>query len=192
MDHVIYVDSENRNKSIYPLANSYVVYLTNPIRNITRVELISAMLPDIASSQYVALDITELRTPTHQSATDKSSNCSVVNGAFAMVPIKVSSTTDFYSQNYAIYVDYPSRIDSVDKLTVNWYSPDGASLPDVDPNKFILRFHSEHVPEEPDRPESLPPPVPWSDGPDHQQIFFILAGILIVGIITISLIRKKS
>jgi len=186
------VDSENRNKTLFPMANSYVVYLTNPIRNVTRVELISAMLPDILTSQYVTLDITELRTPYNQSATDKASNCSTVNGAFAIVPIKVSATTDFYSQNYLISVDYPSRIDLLDKLTINWYSPDGASLPDVDPNKFILRIHTEKVPVDPDRPESLPEPVPWNGGPDHQFVFMILAGILVVGLLFISLVRKKS
>jgi len=193
MNHVIYVDSENRNKTLFPMANSYVVYLTNPIRNVTRVELISAMLPDIATSQYVTLDITELRTPYNQSATDKASNCSVVNGAFAMVPIKVSSTVDFYSQNYNISAEYPSRIESIDKLTVNWYNPDGAALPDVDTNKFILRFHTEIVTADPERPESLPAPVQWDEGIlDHQRVFFILVAILVIGIIAISLIRKKS
>lgn len=192
MTHVIYVDSENRDKTLYPVASSYTVFLTNPIRNIKRVELVSAMLPDVATSQYVTLDITELRTPFHQSATDKASNCSAINGAFALVPIKVSATTDFYSQNYMISVEYPSRIDLVDKLTINWYSPDGAALPDVDPNKFILRFHTEKVPVEPDRPESLPAPVPWEGGPDHQFVFMILAGILVIGLLVISLVRKKS
>ena len=174
------------------MANSYTIFLTNPIRNVKRVELVSAMLPDISSSQYVTLDITELRTPYHQCATDKASNCSTIHGAFAMVPIKVSATTDFYSQNYLISVDYPSRIDLLDKLTINWYSPDGASLPDVDPNKFILRIHTEKVPASPDRPESLPPPVPWDGVQDHQFVFMILAGILVVGLLFISLSRKKS
>lgn len=42
----IYVDSRTRDTSLYPNGNTYSVYLTNPMKNIRRVELVSAKLPN--------------------------------------------------------------------------------------------------------------------------------------------------
>jgi hypothetical protein len=64
MEYVVYVDSNNRNQRLYPNANSYTLHLTTPIKNISNVEVVSAMLPNVFSSQYLTLDIAELRTPT--------------------------------------------------------------------------------------------------------------------------------
>ena len=63
MDYIVYADSNNRNQALFPNSNSYTLYLTTPIQNITTVEVLSAMLPNVYSSQYLTLDITELRTP---------------------------------------------------------------------------------------------------------------------------------
>lgn len=200
-EHVIYVDSTARDTNLYPNSNSFVVYLTNPIRNVSRVELVSCMLPGIASSQFVTLDIIELRTPTHQNANkllsvpvssgNSLTTTSVTNFAFATIPIKVSATTEFYNQNYLIKTEYPSRLDRVDKLTISWSNPDGTGIPELNigPNKFLLRFHTVDVPVAPERPDSLPPPVEWKDTDDNQMILF---GILLIGLLLIALVRKKS
>ena len=42
----IYVDSRTRDSNLYPSGNSYTVYLTNPLKNISKVELISAKVPN--------------------------------------------------------------------------------------------------------------------------------------------------
>jgi len=46
MDLVIYVDSKNRDSNLYPSGNSYVLHLTNPIKDVTQVDLVAAEFPN--------------------------------------------------------------------------------------------------------------------------------------------------
>lgn len=156
-DLTVYVDSNNRNQGLYPNSNSYTLHLTNPILNITKVELLTAMLPNIYSSQYLTLDIAELRTPDNLVAdrlniTGGTSNLMVPSanafyGSFATIPIKVSGgaqalysnagtftntavtvNSEFYNANYRIWQDYPSRIDKIDRVTVTWRQPNNGAV----------------------------------------------------------------
>jgi len=43
---LLFVDSKNRDQTLYPSGNSYTLHLTTPIRNITRVDLVSAKIPN--------------------------------------------------------------------------------------------------------------------------------------------------
>ena len=114
MDYTVYADSNNRNQILFPNSNSYTLYLTTPIRNIEKVEVLSAMLPNVYSSQYLTLDIAELRTPqtliadaltTADTYSTNTGNTSAIHnlsvptanafyGSFAVIPIK-SSTNAF-------------------------------------------------------------------------------------------------
>jgi len=42
----IYVDSRTRDSNIFPSGNSFSIYLTNPLKNITQVDLVSAKVPN--------------------------------------------------------------------------------------------------------------------------------------------------
>jgi len=42
METLIYADSRNRDSNLYPSGNSYVLHLTNPLRNVTQVDLVAA------------------------------------------------------------------------------------------------------------------------------------------------------
>ena len=44
--NLLFVDSKNRDKTLYPSGNSYTLHLTTPIRNITRIDLVSAKIPN--------------------------------------------------------------------------------------------------------------------------------------------------
>ena len=46
--NLLFVDSKNRDKTLYPSGNSYTLHLTTPIRNITRIDLVSAKIPNTA------------------------------------------------------------------------------------------------------------------------------------------------
>lgn len=46
MEYTIHADSKNRNTDNFPYGNSYVLYLNKPILGVTRVDLISARLPN--------------------------------------------------------------------------------------------------------------------------------------------------
>ena len=43
---LVFADSDNRDTSLYPSGNSYVLHLTTPIKNIERVDLVSARVPN--------------------------------------------------------------------------------------------------------------------------------------------------
>lgn len=43
---LLFVDSKNRDVTVFPNGNSYVLHLTTPIKNVTRVDLVSARVPN--------------------------------------------------------------------------------------------------------------------------------------------------
>lgn len=45
-ERLVFADSENRDVTLYPSGNSYVLHLTTPIKNIERVDLVSARVPN--------------------------------------------------------------------------------------------------------------------------------------------------
>jgi len=219
MDYVVYIDSDNRNQTLYPNSNSYTLYLSTPLHNISKVEVLSAMLPSVYSSQYLTLDIVELRSTQTLVASALSTaantiavpNSNAFSGAFAFVPIKAATSlasnvqtfsntsftynNEFYSQNYKIATEYPSRIDSIDRLTISWRNAGTGALfydsllnRDLGRNMFLLRFETIPVPEEPDRPDSLPPPVPWNSG-EKMKIQIIIA-IAVFGLILAIFMKK--
>jgi hypothetical protein len=218
MDYTVYVDSNNRNQSLFPNSNSYTLYLTTPIQNITKVEVLSAMLPNVYSSQYLTLDIAELRTPRNLIADALLKTVPSANafyGSFATIPVKTSTYAfgniysssnvvnngEFYNANYRILQDFPSRIDKLDRLTVTWRQPNNGNVfvdnnfsPAIDlgRNMFILRFKTVHVPEEPTRLSSLPQPVPCDSGSDDQKKqLLIIAGIALFGLLIIISVKAR-
>lgn len=221
MDYVVYVDSNNRNQTLYQNSNSYTLYLSTPIRNISKVEVLSAMLPNVFSSQYLTLDIVELRSTQTLVASALGTtgnsmsvpNSNAFSGAFAFVPVKAaialasntqtfSNTSftynnEFYSQNYKISTEYPSRIDSIDRLTISWRNAGNGSLfydsdlgRDLGRNMFLLRFETIMVPEEPDRPASLPEPVPWDSG--EKTKMYIIFVVALLGLLLVIFARRPS
>jgi hypothetical protein len=192
MEYIVYVDSDNRNQTLWPDSNSYTLHLTNPILNISEVELVSAQLPNLAASQFVTLDVAELRTPTHLCADAlnvATPTSNAFDGSFATIPIKISGAAEFYNANYRISTKYPARIDKLDRLTVSWRQPNNGALVNSGRNMFLLKFKTIHVPDEPERPESLPPPVTWDSG-DHTKMM-IIGGVAIVGLLIIISVKNR-
>ena len=235
MDYIVYVDSDNRDQNLFPNSNSYTLYLTTPLRNISRVEVLSAMLPNVYSSQYLTLDIQELRSTqtlvasaltvadsysTNQGNTSSIYNLSVPNsnafyGSFAFIPVKAATSlasnvqtfsntsftynNEFYSQNYKISVEYPSRIDRLDRLTISWRNAGNGDLfydylvnQDLGRNMFLLRFETIMVPEEPERPPSLPEPVPFKTGSTENYKNLVIVIALILGLIIVFFARRRN
>lgn len=164
------------------------------------------MLPGMNTSQFITLDILELRTPNNLTAdqlvmTNTSSNANIRNlmvptanafyGSFATIPIKVQGSDEFYNANYRVANVYPSRIDKLDRLTITWRQPNNGSVfydptgMDLGRNMFLLRFETMVVPIEPERPVSLPDPVRW-DGLNGSRIkIYVLLAIAVLIIISI-------
>ena len=199
------------------------MYLTTPITNISKVEVLSALLPNVFSSQYITLDIQELRTPRNLIASALNSAGSVPNsnafyGSFATIPVKCSGgaaaiysnlatytntnvtvNLEMYNANYRVYQEYPSRIDKLDRLTITWRQPNNGNVfidtnfsPPIDfgRNMFLLRFETLQVPEEPERPPSLPAPVPWDSG--EKTKMYIIFAIALLGLLLVLFSRRPT
>lgn len=193
-EFTVYVDSDNRNRILYPNSNSFTLHLTNPIMNITKAELVSAMLPGMSVSEYMCLDIEELRTPSHlvadalQRRPDGKmvATSNAMDGSFAILPVKVASTFDFYNQNYRIKTEYPAGIAKLDRLTIKWRQPNSGELyydvADLGRTMFLLRFETAE-PKEIQKPPGLPDPVEWDAGERHRLVLVTLvalAGLVII------------
>jgi hypothetical protein len=158
------------------------------------------MLPSINVSQFVCLDILELRSPQHQTADalTRSTRSNVLtvtsnsfNGAFAVLPIKVSGTYEFYNQNYRIGTKYPYPIDTLDRLTITWRQPnsgtpyyDSTWNLDLGRNMFLLKFETVVEDLKPERPMGLPDPVEWDNSGEKNKLWIIafvaVAGLLVI------------
>ena len=194
MEYIVYVDSHNRDQTLWPDPNVYTLYLTTPILNVSEVELVSAQLPTLGGSQFVTLDVAELRTPTHLTADAQkivanhlTSTANAFDGSFATIPIKISGAAEFYNANYRISTKYPARIDKIDRLTISWRQPNSGTLLDCGRNMFLLKFKSEIVTAE-ERETELPPPVEWDSG-DRYKLYIVTA-VALVGLIFILLVKQ--
>jgi len=120
------------------------------------------------ANEYIFLDVDELKTPSHIDAKSLSGTTGTVAGsninrAFAPVMMDTpSGGMKIYHENadYTVSVAYPEPINSLQRLTVNWYDTNGKLLNfrGSDYHAFILRAH---VLEEDVR--RIPPPPPLQD-----------------------------
>lgn len=192
MEYIVYVDSDNRDQTLWPNSNLYTLHLTTPILNITEVELVSAQLPDLGTSQFVTLDINELRAPNHLTAASlnvSKPTSNAFNGSFATIPIKITGNAEFYNANYRISTEYPARIDKLDRLSITWRQPNNGTLLVAGRNMFLLKFKTIHVPTDPERPLSLPPPVPWNNG--DQAKMLVVGGVALAGLLIIISVKNR-
>jgi hypothetical protein len=128
-DHYLIIDSRDRDRSIYPDTNRFVVPFNSnssfgvqdQFKNIVSIELIDAILPSTAISlePYVSLTIPELK-PSYSGTNDNLSN------TFAIL-IPESSTSPFSRCKFNIPVlnKFKTPIASLYKLTLEFRSGDG-------------------------------------------------------------------
>ena len=214
----IHIDSRNRDTTLYPFSNTYTVFLNTPITNVTRIDLVSAIVtnPFSTGNAFIWLDITELRTPSTYDARKLSltnvgttSNVTIRRNqtssqtpatSFAVIPMDVPRNfqrTFRETSDYTYSIAYPSRLDSIERLTVRWVDYTGATVDfgtaqTYDPNMFVLRVYTQIVPATPERPLSLPPPVREGLFEDKSRVYLGALGTLIVGLIMIMLVRKRT
>jgi hypothetical protein len=153
-------------------------------------------------NDYIWLDIKEFRTPftsdahklilNPQGVYTTTSNTSA--RSFAIIPMDVpSGSIKAFKEasDYPIHVSFPSRLDSLDRLTISWIDRSGKPLNfhGLDVNSFTLRIHTVHVPDQVERPVSLPPPVPFEK--ENQKVVWGAMIALVIGLMLIILAGKK-
>ena len=129
--------------------SEYTVYLPNFIKDIVRVEVLSATywVPKVSVGTY--LDIEELRNPVAiLTASGTASLQSVSSSAFAVLPGANSPFTAGYGNYYSdayypIVINYPYPLQKLDRLTVRWTDVSGALMNmGTNDNSFLLKVYT--------------------------------------------------
>lgn len=119
--HYLVVNSNLRDTTLYPSGNSYTMHLTNPIHDVTRVELIQASVPNVIQNLPDGTNVISLDGSTF----------SLPNG--------------FYSAN-GLAAEVQNAIEPVTNVSVTYLSNEGKYLfsrPTTDPNgNFTLTLSS--------------------------------------------------
>lgn len=194
--HLVWADSAYRNVTSFVNSNTYTLHLTNPIRNVSRVELVSAFInTNGLSNTQVFLDVLELRSPFHIDArkigAGGTPSGNTASGSFAVIPLDAGGGVKFFSESkdYKIDVTYPSRIDRLDRLTVSWLDINGmpvTGLNNTTGTGFVLRVYTENVKIEKSILGSLPEPVPLEAGPN----MILVSALLVAGLVVILFVRQ--
>jgi len=184
------ISSNQEFAGTWPLATTYVV---------------STSIVNMSINEYIWLDIEEFRTPLTLDAKQLAQKAwgqvttsgSTAATSFALIPMDVSSGVykSFKEESdYRISVDFPSQIDSLERLTVTWRDRYGNPLNfnGLDTNSFGIRVHTVIVPSEPKRFESIPAPVQEGLFQDKQKAMIILSIILVVGLVIIMFMARRT
>jgi hypothetical protein len=59
---LLFADSKNRDVQLYPSGNSYVLHLTTPIKDIERVDLVSARVPNTVFNMTAGSNVISIIT----------------------------------------------------------------------------------------------------------------------------------
>ena len=131
----IHVDSRNRDTTLFPYSNTYTVFLNKPIINVTRVDLVTAIVtnPNTGNS-FIWLDITELRTPSTYDA-HKLTLTNVGPLASPVLPIATISTlvtsTTLVGQANQVYTNIASTAIGNGRGALFTVTRSGAGVPSV-------------------------------------------------------------
>ena len=119
--HYLVVNSNLRDTTLYPSGNSYTMHLTNPIHDVTRVELVQASVPNVIQNLPDGANVISLDGSTF----------SLPNG--------------FYSA-YGLAAEVQNAIEPVTNVSVTYLSNEGKYLlsrPTTDPSgNFTLTLSS--------------------------------------------------
>lgn len=168
----------------------------------------SPFVCDFTANEMVFLDIEELRTHKMNLSSKLVAYTSNVNNitsnvyvpvntlashSFGVIPMDVVSgsiKTFKETTDYVMSIRYPHVIEKLSELTVDWRDINGNLLNfnGANNNSFMLRIHRSHVPPNLERPRALPDPVPLMAKP---QVTMIVYGMLVIGLLTIILMKKK-
>jgi len=142
--HHVFGTSSGRDQDLHPLCNSYTLELQTPIKDVQKVELLFASVPNPhpSSNTFAFLDIEELRTTLNHGA-----GSSLINRSFGLIPLDVATgtlKTFKAATDFEFEVQYPYPIRKLSKLTVRWLDRNGnlLNIGAGDTTTFVLRIHT--------------------------------------------------
>jgi hypothetical protein len=160
----------------------------------------SADIVNMNLNEHIWLDIAEFRTPTTLDARRLVSSSNVrttlsntAATSFAIIPLDVpSGSIKSFKEftDYTVSIEFPSRLDSLERLTIRWLDRSGVPLVfnGLETNSVTLRVHTVNVPIVPERPESLPAPVVDTE---RTKVFMGAIAALVIGLMLILMRRRQ-
>lgn len=96
---LIFVDSKNRDVQIHPNGNAYVLHLTTPIKNVSRVDLVSARVPNCMFNVSVGGSPSD--APGANVFSINTSNVSILPGFYSATSLASALATPDINVDYA-------------------------------------------------------------------------------------------
>ena len=104
----IYVDSRVRDSNLYPSGNSYSMYLTNPMKNISKVELVSAKIPNSIYNLNLGSNVLNFGGTSNLSLAPSYFSSTTLTTEIVSTGRLPSGMSVFYSVNEGKYIFYSS------------------------------------------------------------------------------------
>jgi len=120
-ERLLFADSQNRDVTLYPEGNSYVLHLTRPLRNVERVDLVSTRVPNTMYNLTDGSNVLEITTGTQS--------------------VSVSLNQGFYSA-YTLAAAITAATSNVPAL--NYLVSEGHYL-FTNPSSFSIKIHSSEL-----------------------------------------------
>jgi len=102
----IYVDSRTRDSNLFPYGNTFSVYLTNPMKNISKVDLISAKIPNTVYNLNFGSNVLNFGGTSNLSLAPSFFSASTLASEITNTGRLPSGMSVYYSTNEGKYIFY--------------------------------------------------------------------------------------
>jgi hypothetical protein len=119
----IHVDSRIRDSNLYPNGNAYTLYLTNPVKNISKVELVSAKIPNSIYNLNLGSNVLNFGGTSNLSLAPSFFSASTLASEITNTGRLPSGLTVYYSANEGRYIFY-----SASSFTMNVTTQEMATM----------------------------------------------------------------
>lgn len=105
----IYVDSRTRDSNLFPYGNTFSVYLTNPLKNISKVDLISAKIPNTMYNLNFGSNVLNFGGTSNLSLVPSFFSASTLSSEITNTGRLPSGMAVYYSTNEGKYIFYSAN-----------------------------------------------------------------------------------
>jgi hypothetical protein len=119
----IHVDSRIRDSNLYPNGNAYTLYLTNPLKNISKVELVSAKIPNSIYNLNLGSNVLNFGGTSNLSLAPSFFSASTLASEITNTGRLPSGLSVYYSANEGKYIFY-----SASSFTMNATTQEMATM----------------------------------------------------------------
>lgn len=126
MEQYVIVDSTLRDTTLYPYGNSYTTHLTNPLNNVTRIELVQAIVPNIIFNVKTGVNVMQIDGSTYSIAPGTYSQTSLASVIQAAIYLTTGIEVNYNTPQHA-FIFYRPTADPRGNFTIV-FTPEFARL----------------------------------------------------------------